>query len=499
MALEQTPRESRRISGPGSVTTTATPRRDDQPPAEWPVWALKMRHEYESELNQLKTKLADMESSIMATARQRNEVATIDRRVSLYGNEQVLQEMTMQVALCPKFDGLKPAHQRYVAMVGLLTGLTPEFYLHAWINKKKTKNDVTGQWEEKEILTVMPDYKALIIRSKPLMEKVRRLTVDEMKARGISDQDIEDGSIAYVVEGHELDQAIKCRAAGIGYEPKTGFGWWAAMKDGVDWDAPKVNGKHPVKRIANDIPNGRDGAWVAEKRARRDLYYKFADLTINLPHIVGGDVVEGEYVFEGDTPPMIINGQSSPAEPAEWLTPDAIKRAESYRAELGVTDDQINNRLMITDWRRTSITPDEFKIVVEQIALLNQFNNAPDVAITEDGEVIDTAPAPAPWGATVVDKERRKIHAKLKEVAVSYETLKARLGVEHLTDVQDETVFWLMVDTLAQECVECGGQRTINPVDSRLCDDCAAKVQRLGTEQPAEMFDASDPAGALDL
>lgn len=369
--------DDRRIGGAPSVPPVE--RTDDQPPRVWPRWAIKMKWDYEAKIAQLERRIAELEESVMHTAQQQRALATLDRRVSLYGTEQVLQEMTVQVALSPKFQDLSPAEQRYVAMVGLVTGLTPEFYLHAWRQKKRVKTN--RGWEDQEVLTVMPDYKALIVRSRPLMEKVRRLTADEMRARGIPEQDIQEGSIAYVIEGYELDQALKCRQAGIPYEPKTGFGWWPAMKTVNDARKP------------NDVPNGRDGAWVAEKRARRDLYNQFADLTISLPSIRGATLEDGDvYVFDA-AEETVIEGSFTPR-PADWLTPPAIARAEAYRDERHVTDEQINAWLKVSDWRQSPITAEEFKIAVDQLAMQAGLDGGERLETLSEPEP-PTAPKPA--------------------------------------------------------------------------------------------------------
>ena len=356
----------RRIGGAPSQAPPA--RTDDSPPRVLPVWALKMKWDYEAEVARLQRRLAEMEEAVLNTKREQRALTTVDRRVSLYGTEQVLREMTMQVALCPKFKDLEPQEHRYVAMVGLVTGLTPEFYLHAWKNKKRVKDKKTGKYDYQDVLTVLPDYKALIVRSRPLMEKERRLTPDEMRERGIPDQDIEEGSIAYVLEGYEVDVAIKCRQAGIDYEPKRGYGWWQAKKDEEVWDKAQSKYVSTGKRIANDVANGRDGAWMAKKRAIRDLYNQFADLTISLPGITGAQVeAGGEYVFTGGD--VVIDGTYTETPPADWLTPAAIEKAEAYRAEQGVSDEAINTWLKVDDWRTSPVTADEFKVVVDQLAM----------------------------------------------------------------------------------------------------------------------------------
>jgi len=74
-----------------------------------------------------------------------------------------------------------------------------------------------------------------------------------------------------------------------------------------------------------------------------------------------------EYVFTGGD--VVIDGTYTETPPADWLTPAAIEKAEAYRAEQGVSDEAINTWLKVDDWRTSPVTADEFKVVVDQLAM----------------------------------------------------------------------------------------------------------------------------------
>lgn len=307
ISVVPSPRESRRLTGTVEPPRRMAPR-EDTPPREWPVWALKLRQEYEARIAQLEREKSSLEAAMVAARRAQREMN--DTALTLYGGSTALQEVTKQVSISPKFASLNAQEHEYVGRIALATGLNPEFHIHAW----------TAEVYDREVkakvrkLFVMPDYKALIQLSKRdyLMLKERRLTADEMRERGIPERDIEEGSIAYVVEGYELDKAALAKQAGIEYEPLRGFGWWAAKKDDVAWNGAERKMLPTGKRIDNDVPQGRDGAWVAWKRAIRALYNQLADLTLKFNQPVGvATADEDTWVFETADTPMVIDAEAS--------------------------------------------------------------------------------------------------------------------------------------------------------------------------------------------
>lgn len=327
ISVTPTPAESRRMTG--TTKSPRTAKREDQPPREWPVWALKMREGYEARIAQLEREKSELEAAIIAARRAQREMN--DTALTLYGGSSALKEVTKQVSISPKFASLNAQEHEYVGRIALATGLNPEFHIHAW----------TAEVYDREVkakvrkLFVMPDYKALIQLSKRdyLMLKERRLTADEMRERGIPERDIEEGAIAYLVEGYELDKAILAKQAGLDYEPLRGFGWWAAKKDDVAWNGAERKMLPTGKRIDNDVPQGRDGAWVAWKRAIRALYNQIADLTLkfNRPADMPADEDGDTWTFEAPAVPMVIEGEiagGAHQAPDPDLEPPALPDAE---------------------------------------------------------------------------------------------------------------------------------------------------------------------------
>jgi hypothetical protein len=393
----------RRLNGEVSNAAPKTLLVDLIPKPE-PDWFIEYRRrQFEEngklnhENNLLRQRVSELERAILDHKQEQRKVTAM----SIYGSENALEEMTRQVSIAPQFKDLTPEEHRFVAGVGLMSGLNPVFHLHAWHQK---------QWNpetrKKEVtLHILPHYTALIAASPdPIMTKARRLTPEEMRARGIPERDINEGSIAYIVEGYNLKQAIMARQAGLEYSPIVGFGWWAAMKDEEEWREGTDGKNHKVgsKRVPNDVPNGRDGEWRAKTRAERDLYNHTADLrprfiapeggaVVDDEWIMGqnaqaGDVIEGEYTSE-ETKPV--------PRPPDWLTPEGEARANAYMQVMCVTDEMINATLAVKNWRETPITADEFKAVVDHEAPPMVTAEEPPAPVTmEDGEVV-TIEAPA--------------------------------------------------------------------------------------------------------
>jgi hypothetical protein len=283
---------ARRITG---IDPAPRKVREDQPPAVLPLWAIKMREKYESDLAVANRRITELERAItMAKQAERHT-----NELTIYGASRNVDDALAMIKVSPKFADLTADEHTYVARVALATGLNPEFEVHAFKNKGK--------------LVIMPDYKALLRKAnrQHLMVKDRRLTQEEMQARGIPQRDIDEGAIAYVVEGYELKKAIMCKAAGLEYEPLRGHGWWAAMKDEQRWDNNARKFVPTGKRTPNDVPNGRDGEFVAWKRATRALFSQLTDLGLNFGQVDGaqrGDDGD-EYIFDAPSHEPTIEGE----------------------------------------------------------------------------------------------------------------------------------------------------------------------------------------------
>jgi hypothetical protein len=430
--------DSRRINTAISVVNIPKVPREETPPKQWPVWALKMREKYEHDIHELRVQLSEMENAIVANSKANQQLAIYNRQLDL-------EQLAMAVALSPRFKDLSPAEHRHVALVGFLSGLNPEFHLHAWKNKGK--------------LTITPDYKALInLTSDPISLKERRLTIDEMKARGIPEQDINEGAIAYVVEGWNIKHMLAFRQAGAEYEPRKGYGWWAAMKDEVEWVQNKP--KNTGRRIPNDVPNGRDGEWVARKRATRDLYNQMADLRIKTPDVPGATVEEDEWTFEPNQG-SVVEGAFTLVETADWLKDSAkVDRAHAYMAEQGVTASELNTALDMTDWTKSALTADEFKVVVDQIVVKKQMA----------GFMVPDQPKPQPEAP--VTRAERSQEDKPEDRDAERETPPAALEIQPaLVDVAPGK------SASEGPCIDCGDNTNRKDFMGRFqCEDCAEQA-----------------------
>ncbi len=408
------PRENvsdRRISGEGPELKPHVSLTSLIPTPE-PEWFIEYRRRQLVEAGRLngeniklRQQVQALESAILEHKQEQRKVTAM----SIYGSENALEEMTRQVSIAPQFKDLTPDEHRFVAGVGLMSGLNPVFHLHAW--KQKKWNPETKQNEQ--TLHILPHYTALIASSPdPIMTESRRLSPEEMRARGIPERDILEGSIAYEVKGYNLKHAIMARRAGLTYTPMIGFGWWAAMKDDDDWQKGSDGKNHKVgtKRVPNEVPNGRDGEWRAKTRAERDLYNHTADLRPRFVAPDGGHVIDDEWVMgEIEEPkPDVINGEftvtdTSPAQRPDWLTPEGETRANAYMLKMCVTDEMVNTALSVKNWRETPITADEFKVVVDHEAP-PMMTVEPPPADVIDGEIVTIEPAPVASTETAENK-----------------------------------------------------------------------------------------------
>ena len=66
MSTDGITQEDRRIIGADAMPL---PVREDQPPAEWPVWALKMREQYAHEIKLRDDRINELENAILNAQR----------------------------------------------------------------------------------------------------------------------------------------------------------------------------------------------------------------------------------------------------------------------------------------------------------------------------------------------------------------------------------------------------------------------------------------------
>ncbi|MFA5377860.1 MAG: hypothetical protein WC455_19070 [Dehalococcoidia bacterium] len=465
--------DSRRIDTSLSVVNIPKAPREDERPKYLPNWALKMRDEYEHKVTELQRKVDEYEMSIVQQDKANRHLSSQPSAMALYGGENAIQALMRQLALSPKFKDFTIAEQEYLALLGLGMGLNPEFHIHAWKNKKRVQNATTKKWETVEVLSVMVDYKALLFKAKSdrrVTIKDRKLTPVEMKARGTSDQEIEEGSISWVVEYTDLADAIMSKDGGIEYEPLRGYGFWAAKKDEEIWDDKQNKYVKTGKRIPNDVANGRDGAFMAWKRAVRALYYQIADMSLvfmSQPGMKQVDVVDDDiYQFVPD-PEKTIEGEFSESSAAEEVKPsrwqDELGRKEKaaeWMASLGVTDEQYIEATG-TNWRTYDISADEFKYAVELLA--------------ESSTVVEDAPEPVK-PETPVTRAERSTEDEPENRDMKHETPPAAQEIEltHQPALMDNFPDY---DVIGGPCKGCGDTTSRKDfIGDWFCEDCAIEA-----------------------
>lgn len=338
------------------------PLGDEQVPSPAPKWYLLKRQEWLRREGQLQNEIRELREQLNAMLETERE-RKVEQSRALATIENDLSETAIRKAVkaSPKYADLGEAAQEYVIKVSFLTRLHPEFEMHAFQNKGK--------------LVLIPDYKALMRRARNaeyLMLKERRMTDDELLARGWDKETLERGVIAVEVLGYDLLKAKMASDAGLEYEPLRGVGVWEKQK--LD--------KTRNRWVPNDVASFRDGYFMAWKRAIRALFYQLTDLSIDFDAIMG--YVPSVQVLNDDEFHIPLDGgktgvadtnviEGSYTETAEptsdhWThSDDAIRRAEAYLAGKNIGDEQINRHLG-HDWRHTALSAEDWKAAVDALA-----------------------------------------------------------------------------------------------------------------------------------
>jgi hypothetical protein len=277
---------------------------DERPPHQRPKWNILERQKDAATIAELTRKNAELEKQLMASnkqSRERKEAKyQAERAVQVYGEVTELAQVKERVALHPTFSNLPANGQALVAQVAHVMGLNPFMHIHAWVDKKGKLN-------------ITPDYKGLLFLAGEdnIMiddERSRILTRDELKARGVSDVNIENGAVGAVCYVIDMNKAARCKELGLDYHPVSGYAVW--------YPKQTKTGKSGPYDVYNEPPNGRDGAWVAEKNALRAALYKVSDLSLKLGGQVEGveisddgwqaelphddNVIDGDFTVAGD-------------------------------------------------------------------------------------------------------------------------------------------------------------------------------------------------------
>lgn len=211
--------------------------REDTPPREWPVWALKLRQDYEAKLAAAQRRISELEMSIMETEKA-NRVSDNTRALARYGDSDDVKGLTTRLQyMLPNADKLGTKGVALVAQVAIMHGLDPlpgSDHLYSWKDDRGNINVVVG-------------YKGLLhlARKQVRFTHVSRAMNDEERAEhGLAEKEI-----GYITELYEIASAIECQKANIPYHPVVGSARW---------------------KPGEKIPAGRTPAWVAKKNSLKD-------------------------------------------------------------------------------------------------------------------------------------------------------------------------------------------------------------------------------------
>lgn len=230
-------REARRIR-PAERPTPGIPKapREDTPPREWPVWALKMRHDLEAENHRLREELRELKASIMETERARAQREN-NTALALYGESDDVKGLTKRLNyMLPNAQEIGDQGVALVAQIAIAHGLDP-----------LPGSDHVYAWKQGGKLMVAIGYKGLLHLARQQVQFThtsRRMTDDERDENLLGPQDI-----GYVTELYEISKAYECQQRGIPYFPIVGTAVWT----------PK-----------DRVPAGKSGAWVAKKNSLKD-------------------------------------------------------------------------------------------------------------------------------------------------------------------------------------------------------------------------------------
>lgn len=288
-------RESRRLTG--DVPTKKRPARDETAlPDPLPKWFILERQKWVASEAAKDRRIHELEMSIVNQKQAERHAAETQQQtaLALYGDKALLSDLKSRMMLDPRFKDLDQKAAAAVVQVAHATGLNPFMHIHAWIDKRGNLN-------------ITPDYKGLLhlANQDNIMSEHRFLTADEMRARGIAQIDIDNGAIACVTTVTEIDKAIRCKQGGIDYKPVEGYAVWYPKQTKYTRDGKPYE-------VTDEPPNGRDGAWVAQKNSLRAALYQISNLALKLASPVeGAEIVDDGWrvsLENGDGDVSVIEG-----------------------------------------------------------------------------------------------------------------------------------------------------------------------------------------------
>lgn len=311
-------REARRLSTTPAPSIPKAPR-EDEPPAVWPAWALKMRHEYEAKVRRLEDELRELKTSIMETERARNQPQN-NTALALYGDSEEVKGLTERLTfMLPNAQEIGRPGVALVAQIAIAHGLDP-----------LPGSDHVYAWKQGGKLLVAIGYKGLLHLARQQVQfthRSRRMTEDERDENLLGSQDI-----GYVTELYEISKAYECQQRGIPYFPIIGMAVW---------------------RPKDSVPAGKSGAWVAKKNSLKDALRQIVKTGVRMESaldaafkqrdsewaiplapqsdgepdaqtLIASGVIKPDQAGDEDDTPAVIDQPRKPEEPTAVMPPEGV-------------------------------------------------------------------------------------------------------------------------------------------------------------------------------
>lgn len=223
------------------------PARDDAMPGFLPVWAIRMRADYEATISRLERQVSELENAIMESRSAQQSAAKT--ALELYGESRDVKLLATRLnVILPNASDLGATGVALIAQIAIAHGLDPlpgSDHIYGWTRTNKK----TG---EKEIVVTI-GYKGLLHLARKQVRfnyQSRPMTQEEREEHGLK-----TGEHGYITTLYEIENAIECRQAGIPYFPIVGIGIW---------------------RIGDEFAKGRSPAWNAKKNSLKDALRQIA-------------------------------------------------------------------------------------------------------------------------------------------------------------------------------------------------------------------------------
>ena len=263
MALPATKSRDERRIGAGTTSAAKAKPKAHQPPHEWPVWAIKMRQQYEAKIKQLEDRVRELEATIVTTDNARRQAQQQESALAIYGESEEVKALTARLGyLLPNADEIGQQGVALVSQIAIAHGLDP-----------LPGSDHVYAWKKGGKLTVVIGYKGMLhlARQQVHFTHQSREMTEEERAKRLLNED----QIGYVTEIWEIEKAKACKDAGIPYHPIRGEAIWSPTETHYKKDGSTYT-------TYNDVPRGRDGHWVARKNSLKDALRQITSTGVRL-------------------------------------------------------------------------------------------------------------------------------------------------------------------------------------------------------------------------